>query len=411
MRDLFLCAAVFSLAADKPAIKPDPARDKARAFSQATLDFDRYVFAGASFPTERLRPGPELKEALGPGTTWSGAYFTADLQSTTEPSKPGPYAARIRIRPKEGPTLLRFVTLFRIPQDVPGDKRFGPDDLDDFAKLMGVDPAVVKQNAALIPQSLKQRTFSEWSRDPKAARLLAGLALSKPGKGPAHRYDDAEAVERQWWVVVKRKCVYSHELPEVKPFICPRPKEGDPAPVVRTGTEEEAGVKKGTAAKIDAALQAFAKDTDQAFAVCVVRKGVIVLHKAYGTRDGKPMTVDMRSWMASITKTMAATLMLTLIDQGRVGFDDTIDKYLPAFRGIKVKKPLTIHHLFTHTNGLTMDGFPGWSDDLPDVPERIAAYYDKLRVGQEWSYTGTGNILGGKIIESVTGEAIPQAFH
>jgi CubicO group peptidase (beta-lactamase class C family) len=145
--------------------------------------------------------------------------------------------------------------------------------------------------------------------------------------------------------------------------------------------------------------------------VCIVRKGVIVLHKAYGTRDGKPMTVDTKSWMASVTKTMAATLMLTLIDQGKVGFDDSIDKHLEVFSGIKVTRPLTIHHLFTHTNGLTLDGWPGWSDDMPDVAERIAAYYDKLRVGKEWAYTGTGNIVGGKLFEMVTGTAIPQAYH
>jgi CubicO group peptidase (beta-lactamase class C family) len=304
---------------------------------------------------------------------------------------------------------VRFVTLFRAALEIPDDKRFGPNDLNEFAKVMGVDAEVARRHAAHVQQSLRGRTFGEWSRDPSAARLLAGLALSKPGKGPVHKYDDASAVERQWWVDVKRKRVYPLEGLEAE-LLRPRTRKGGPAPVVRTGSEEEAGVKKGTAAKIDAVLEAFAKDTDQAFAVCIVRKGVIILHKAYGTRDGKPMTVDTKSWMASVTKTMAATLMLMLIDQGLVRFDDPIDRFLPAFRDIKVTKPLTVHHLFTHTNGLTMDGWPGWSDDIHDVPERISAYYDKLRIGQEWSYTGTGNILGGKIIEAVTGDAVPRAF-
>ena len=61
--------------------------------------------------------------------------------------------------------------------------------------------------------------------------------------------------------------------------------------MVREGTAEEAGVMPDTAEKIDAALTKWAGDTDQAFAVCVVRNGVIVIHKAYGTRDGKPITV------------------------------------------------------------------------------------------------------------------------
>ena len=49
---------------------------------------------------------------------------------------------------------------------------------------------------------------------------------------------------------------------------------------------------------------------------------------------------------------------------------------------IAMKKPLTIHHLYTHTSGLTV-GWPGWADDLHDVPERIAAYADRgRRIGE-----------------------------
>ncbi len=170
-------------------------------------------------------------------------------------------------------------------------------------------------------------------------------------------------------------------------------------------------MKPDAAEKIDKALQAFAADTDQAFAVCIVRHGVIVLHKAYGTRDGKPMTVDTKSWMASVTKTMSASLMLMLIDQGLVKLDDPVDKFLPPLRNIKVKTPLTIHHLYTHTNGLTLyNWWPGWNDEMPDVEERLSAYYDQLLVGKEWAYTGTGNILGSKIIEAVSGEALPRFY-
>jgi CubicO group peptidase (beta-lactamase class C family) len=407
MRRLVLLAALLAVAADKKPQPEDPGRVKARALASATLAFDRYVFSGKTFPAEHLRCPAEAKDDLGAGAVYSVGWFTGTLQRADSPTRPGPYAARVRIHPLQARDLLRFVTLYRTAEDVPDDKRFG-DDLAAFARAMGVDAAVVERQAELIKQVLKGRTFGEWSRDPAAARLLAGLALSKPAKGPIHRYDDAFAVERQWWVDLKRRCVYG--LPDPKPFVCPLPGE-KPAPEVRAGTEEEAGVKKGTAAKIDAALKEFAADTDQAFAVCVVRRGVIVLHKAYGTRDGKPMTVETKSWMASVTKTMSATLMLMLIDQGRVGLDDPVERYLPVLQGIEVTRPLTIHHLFTHTNGLTLDGWPGWSDDMPDVAERISAYYDRLRVGQEWAYTGTGNMLGAKVFEAVTETALPQAYH
>src|SRR5262249_51264009 len=142
----------------------------------------------------------------------------------------------------------------------------------------------------------------------------------------------------------------------------------DPAPVVREGSEAEAGMKPGTREKVDAVLTEWAADDDQPFAVCVVRKGVIVLHKAYGTRDGKPMTVDTPSWMASVTKPMSASLMLMLIDRGLVSMDDPVDRFVPALRGIKVEKPLLIRHLYTHTNGL--DRWPSGDDKLNDEEYR-----------------------------------------
>jgi CubicO group peptidase (beta-lactamase class C family) len=177
---------------------------------------------------------------------------------------------------------------------------------------------------------------------------------------------------------------------------------------VRPGTLADAGVKEGTAEKLDALLQEWAANDDQPFAVCIVRKGVIVLHKAYGTRDGKPMTVDTKSWMASITKTMSATLMMMLVDEGLVQLDDPVDKFLPALRGIQVDKTLTLRHCYTHTGG--MNKFPTSDDELADFEERVADYYPHLRVAKEWAYNGQSYALAGKVVEAVSGEALPLFY-
>jgi CubicO group peptidase (beta-lactamase class C family) len=186
--------------------------------------------------------------------------------------------------------------------------------------------------------------------------------------------------------------------------------DGKPATEVHEGTAAEAGVKADTADKIDAVLKEFAADTDQAFAVCIVRHGVIVLHKAYGTRDDRPMTVDTKSWMASITKTMSASLMMMLVDQGSVSLDDPVEKFIPAIKGIKVEKPLLIRHLYTHTSGLAQWPAELYSDELSDIEERVALVYPHLQIGKTWAYDGQGYTLGGKVIEAVSGEAIPQFY-
>jgi len=110
--------------------------------------------------------------------------------------------------------------------------------------------------------------------------------------------------------------------------------------------------------------------------------------------------------MASITKTLSGICMMMAIDKHLASLDDPVDKFLPQFRGIKVDSALTIHHLFTHTNGL----WDHWGDDLNDFEELIAGYYPHLKVGQKHSYNGAGIALGMKILETVSGEALPHFY-
>ncbi len=308
---------------------------------------------------------------------------------------------------KDRPPVTRFVTLYRLAGEGAMDWKFDPAKPEELAKLAGVDARLVKAQTKLVEGVCKNRPLSELVADERFARLLAGLSLMPKGVAQVSRLNDAFAYERQAWVTIRRKTTgLDAEYPT--PFEGPSVIRGKAAPEVRVGTEAEAKVKPGTAEKIDAVLTEWAKDDDQAFAVCVVRNGVIVLHKAYGTRDDKPMTVDTPSWMASVTKPMSATLVLMLADRGLLKLDDPVGKFSPALRDIKVAKPLLIRHLHTHTNGL--DKFPTGDDTQNDLEHRIADCYPALKVGSAWAYNGGGYALGGKVIENVTGEAVPLFY-
>jgi len=108
--------------------------------------------------------------------------------------------------------------------------------------------------------------------------------------------------------------------------------------------------------------------------------------------------------------------MMMLVDQGLVDLDEPVDKYLPALRGIPVDHPLTIRHLYTHTSGLGLGlqqarmFVDHWGDERNDFDEIVGRYYPYLEVGARHAYNGAGHALGGKIIESITGEALPQFF-
>ncbi len=85
------------------------------------------------------------------------------------------------------------------------------------------------------------------------------------------------------------------------------------------------------------------------------------------TDPAAPLATQDSLWRVySMTKPVTAMAAMILIEQGRIGLDDPVSKYIPAFRSMKVatapetslasvpaKTPITIRMLLTHTSGLT----------------------------------------------------------
>lgn len=386
----------------------EPAHDEAsaRGYLNCQLLSQPLVFVGETFPKLELTPPEAIAKHWGPYQLESTFYQEPGRQ-VFRASKAGPYAAWLRVYPDKHRPSTHLVTVYRLAESIPAETVFTRDNLKQLATAAALEPSVVEQQQALVLATLNQRPWSQCEFDSKVAELLAGLSLSKVSETAPRKNLDAMAMQRQWWLEIKRRH-WKLDSEFSKVIAAPQPERGLNSPVIREGTLAEAGMKPGSDKNIDAVLSAWAADTDEAFAVCVVRNGVIVLHKAYGTRDGEPMTLTTPSWMASITKPMSATCLMMLVDQGLVDLDQPIDAYLPELRHIHVPKPLTARHLYTHTNGL--DQWPGWSDEGPAVESRMADAYPFVQVGSDWAYNGLGYTLGGKIIENVSGEALPHFY-
>ncbi len=395
---LALVLSAVAFAQPKPP-EPTPEEKAARELMTAKVGVKAFAFAG-----EKL---PAVTHAVPGGAATTTTYYAPSGAKVVAANAPGACLAVVALSVKDRPPATRFVTLYRLATEGAKDWTFDPTKPEELAALAGVNTGLVKRQAKLVEGVCKNRPLSELAGDERFARLLAGLSLMPKGVETVSRLDDAFAYERQAWVAVRRRTTgLDKEFPTA--FGGPGVIKGKAAPEVRVGTEAAAGVKPGTAETIDAVLTEWAKDDDQAFAVCVVRNGVIVLHKAYGTRDDRPMTVDTPSWMASVTKPMSASLVLMLVDRGLLKLDDPVSKFSPALRDIRVAQPLLIRHLHTHTNGL--DKFPAGDDAQNDLEYRIADCYPVLKVGAAWAYNGGGYALGGKVVENVTGEAVPLFY-
>ena len=160
--------------------------------------------------------------------------------------------------------------------------------------------------------------------------------------------------------------------------------------------------------------------------VVIGHGGKIVFHQAYGSRklagepglDGspapaEPMTEDTIFDMASLTKSLAtATAVMQLYEQGKVQFDDPVQKYLPDFNAANdpQRAKVTVRMLLTHTSGETGDVnlSDPWGLDGADKAEGIhRALTTPLESGpgEVFRYSDINFILLGALIEKVTGEA------
>jgi CubicO group peptidase (beta-lactamase class C family) len=133
----------------------------------------------------------------------------------------------------------------------------------------------------------------------------------------------------------------------------------------------------------DAALAARLDETiDSALAdrkivgtvVMVIRSGDVVYRRAAGYADreaGRAMRADALFRLASLSKTMVSAAALALVEQGRMALTDPVAKWLPDFlpktRDGQVPL-LTIHHLLTHTAGLSYGFYE--PEDGPYPPGR-----------------------------------------
>ena len=142
----------------------------------------------------------------------------------------------------------------------------------------------------------------------------------------------------------------------------------------------------------------------------ILRKGTVTVTGA-GTLSkatGVEVTPDSLFQIGSITKVWTATLVMQLVDEGRLDLDTPVADVLPGFRVADpdVSRAVTTRHLLTHTSGIDGDVFTdcGRGDDC------VARYVEGLRevgqnhpLGATWSYCNSGYVLAGRIVEQLTG--------
>ena len=203
----------------------------------------------------------------------------------------------------------------------------------------------------------------------------------------------------------------------------------------------EAGFASDRLARIDQWLQRYVDENQIAGAVgLVMRDGRIVYEHAVGWSDkeaGKRMTPDAIFRIASQSKALTSTSIMMLVEEGKIGLDDPVSRYIPEFAHTTVaiksdtgrvivpaKRAITIHDLLTHTAGISYGTDPlvaplysakalgpaaGWGWYTADKNEPICTTMARLgtlpfvaQPGDAFVYGYNTDILGC-VVERVSG--------
>ena len=123
------------------------------------------------------------------------------------------------------------------------------------------------------------------------------------------------------------------------------------------------GVHAQDQANLDGAFRILQDAVDRGdvpgYIALVAREGKVLRHEARGLSDIEnklSFTTNTLCWIASITKPVTVSAAMTLVDAGKLALDDSVEKFLPEFRGQTDAEDrhhiVTIRHLMSHTSGL-----------------------------------------------------------
>ncbi|MDC0273379.1 beta-lactamase family protein [Planctomycetaceae bacterium] len=161
-------------------------------------------------------------------------------------------------------------------------------------------------------------------------------------------------------------------------------------------------------------LDAIKERTITGCSYLVAHNGEIVYRKAHGE-----FTTDERVPLASVSKPFAASVIMALAEQGKLDLEDPVEKYLPEFKGIRVKgsekpaRPMTIRHVLSHMAGFwgnknitreKMGLIRDFSQTLEQSVKGAAKYELIHEPGTKWTYSGIGYCVAGRVAEAALGD-------
>jgi len=174
-------------------------------------------------------------------------------------------------------------------------------------------------------------------------------------------------------------------------------------------------------------MQAFVDQGHIAGVVTLVATKDKILHLgAVGQSDiatSRKLQPDDMFWIASMSKPITALAAAILVDDGKLSFDDPVEKYIPEFKNMWLAggqananprvlthppRPITVRDLLTHTSGLGEYVLTGLHWSLADMARVFSREPLRFAPGTRWAYSTSGLDMAGRVVEVASGMPFDQ---
>ena len=172
--------------------------------------------------------------------------------------------------------------------------------------------------------------------------------------------------------------------------------------------------------KIDQLLRKYVEYNAFNGAALVAENGKVIFKKGYGYANFEwdiPNAPDTKFRLGSITKQFTSMLIMQLVQEGKLRLDEKVSEVLSDYPKEQGEK-ITIHNLLTHTSGIpNYTDFPGYPTEIMKntfSPLELVKLFEnkplEFKPGSKFSYSNSGYILLGYIIEKVTGKPYEEVL-
>jgi CubicO group peptidase (beta-lactamase class C family) len=309
--------------------------------------------------------------------------------------------------------LLAFLASLAVPVTASAQQPAGGEELlrelvrvmnanDPAALRRLVDERFVNEGPGGVPAETRVQRLSNLRANFGQVALRSAVDASKPAEISA-------VVQSQRTEVWQRMTLFLNDasparIRGVRLSRMPAPD----APTSRPSDAELVSLLRGY-------VERMAKNDVFSGTVLLAKKGQPLYQAAYGEANkdfGVKNTIDTKFNLGSMNKMFTAVSVMQLVEQGKLSLDDTLGKFMPAgAMRPEVLSKVRVKHLLSHTSGLGSYFTEAWDrqsralyrsvDDWMPLVKNDTLQFEP---GTRWSYSNTGMLLLGKVIERASGQ-------